>query len=892
MCFCLVTVLLISFLVQAQNTPAYDSAKGFFDYQRRMNAHYDQAGKDKAGYKQWKRLEWYFFTRLSNEGKMVEYQQLKQEALQKAATMKIAITNNPLGTESLSGAWTQVGPTSVNTTNKNIGRINRLAFLPSDANSIWAATAGGGLWKTTNGGTTWQPLTDGLPNSNLSGVAVQPDNPNIIYILTGDGDGGGSDGGGDGGCCSFGKYSTGVLKSTNGGITWTYTSLKWNETDNVNGFKIIMHPSSFNILYVASSNGIYKTTNGGVTWSLVYDQFCYDLEFKQGSPVGSIVYAGLSKGRVARSLDGGNTWEITLTDPDPKANRVSIAVTPANPLAVYALISSDDKDTVNGFTFAGLYYSTNAAEIFSWNLRASHLPNVFAGDGVAQIGRQQNFDHALAVNSFQTGKIVTGGISIFRSSNGGTTLSYIPNSSNYHVDIHELSYSPANNVLYAACDGGIYSSTDDGLTWTPRNGNLAITQYYRISTGTTLLSSINVLGGAQDNGSHLRTTNTSVFEQTGGKDGADNAISSTNSDIMFEGSTGGPFRYSDDHGQSFGNEFVTETILSTNYSIDANASWVTPIAVSPTNPNTIFLGYQPVIRGVLNSGNWQFINRGGNFGVSGHTFLKIAPNNAQVLFACDNNESVNDQRFSALYKSTDAGQTWKSISPSTAQNEYPILTDMAIKATDTSVLWVTAGGYMAGKKVFRSTDGGTTWQNVSYSLPNIPVNCIAYASNAASALNGVYIGTDIGVFYMDNTLGDWVPFSDGLPVIEITDLALNAPSGLLRAGTYGRGIWQTALYTSNCPVNENFTTNSHPPSEPAFVSVTNSITSTSIIIGAGANIQYKAGNGVTLNPGFRINGSTGAKFIAYIGPCPSGGIPPGYTAPTMNGLAGYLIENK
>lgn len=894
---CLFAVFyLLSSSIQAQQKPQYDSARGFYDYQEKMNAYFDlqikethneEEGEEESEgyYEQWKRFEWYFSTRLDKDGKFVNMQQMKQDAITQLSNRQASLSqgNDTAPDQLVSGSWTQIGPTSVNVTNKNIGRINRLAFLNSDPNSIWAATAGGGLWKTTNAGTTWAALTDGLPNSNLSGVAVQQDNPNVIYILTGDGDGGGPGNG-----ISTGKYSTGVLKSVNGGTTWSYTGLKWNETDNINGFKIVMHPSSFNILYVASSQGIYRSVNSGASWQLVYNKYCYDIEFKLGSPVGSIVYAGLDGGRVARSLDGGNTWEITFNDPDPQANRVSIAVTPANPLAVYALISSDDDDTLNGYTFAGLYYSTNAADSFSWNLRASHLPNVFAGDGVAQIGRQQNYDHALAVSNSQTGKIVTGGISIFRSSNGGTTLTYIPKSTNYHVDIHELVYSPANNVLYAACDGGLYSSTDDGQSWTPRNGNLAITQYYRIS-GFNNEASV-LLAGAQDNGTHLRISNTSVFEETGGKDGADNAISPINSDIMFEGSTGGPFRYSDDHGQSFGNEFITETILSDNFAITANARWITPIAVSPISSNTVYFGYDPVIKGTLNSGNWLFVPQGGSLGISGNTFLKIAPTNPLILYAGDNNLISSGQRYSSLYKTFDGGLNWTSITPSTAQNGYPVLTDMAIKTNNPAVIWVTAGGYTAGKKVFRSTDWGDTWQNVTYSLPNVPVNCIAYASNAASSLNAVYIGTDIGVFYMDDNLNDWVPFSNGLPVIEITDLEVNAPSGLLRAATYGRGIWQTSVYNAVCTSNLTFSTNSHPPSEPGFYSASNTITSTAVITGAGSDIKYKAGQRITLTPGFRINGSTDARFISYIGPCPGGGVPPGNNRSQFNGLPGYLIE--
>ncbi|MFM9910890.1 MAG: WD40/YVTN/BNR-like repeat-containing protein [Chitinophagaceae bacterium] len=892
----LMGLFLFSSSIQSQQLPKYDTVKGFYDYQKKMNAYFSEQKNEihdddeeefEGGYEQWKRLEWYFSTRLDKNGRFVNMQQLKQDAITQMVSWQSGLSqvNGAVSPLQVSGLWTQTGPTLINTTNKNIGRINRLAFLNSDPNAIWAATAGGGLWKTSNAGTTWSALTDGLPNSNLSGVAVQQDNPNIIYILTGDGDGGGSNGGGDGGQLSLGKFSTGVLKSVNGGTTWNYTSLKWNESDGINGFKIVMHPSSFNILYVASSLGIYRSVNSGASWQLVYNQFCFDIEFKLGSPVGSIVYAGLSGGRVARSIDGGDTWEITFNDPDPKANRVSIAVTPANPLAVYALISSDDNDTANGYTFAGLYYSTNAADSFSWNLRASHFPNVFGGEGLSQIGSQQNYDHALAVNPFQTGTLVTGGVTIFRSTNGGTMLEYVPKSTNYHVDIHELVYSPASNVLYAACDGGIYSSTNDGQTWTPRNGNLAITQYYRISAADNEPSVL--LGGAQDIGSHLRTTNTSVFEQTGGKDGADNAISASNSDVMYEGSTRGPFRYSNDHGQSFGSEFVTPAILSTNYSITADAFWITNIQVSPINHHIIFLGYMPVVKGSFNGSSWTFTAIGIKplDTVSGKTVLNVAQSNANVIYAGDNNYNG----LQKLWRTINGGTSWQILVVPYSVQPFTRLT---INPVDPNEIWLTYGGFSAGSKVFHSENGGTIWNPYTGSLPNVPINCIVYDDNNGRPDDALYIGTDIGVFYRDNTLGDWIPFSNGLPVAEVTDLEISKSSGLLRAGTYGRGIWQTSLYTANCPINENFTANSHPPSKPAFISVTNTITSVAVINGVGANVQYKAGNGVTLNPGFRINGSNGAKFISYIGPCPGGGVPLGYAAPIMNGLSGYLIENK
>jgi hypothetical protein len=176
---------------RSQDFPAYDSLKGFHDHQIKMNAYYKKLGNKGRGYKQWKRLEWYYENRLDANGRVPDAQELKQIALQKAAAMKQTRTSNPAAPNSFTASWGLVGPITINTAEKGIGRISRMAHHPTDPNTLYVATAGAGLWKTTNGGTTWQPLTDGLPNLNLSGVAVNKIDPNIIYILTGDGDGSG-----------------------------------------------------------------------------------------------------------------------------------------------------------------------------------------------------------------------------------------------------------------------------------------------------------------------------------------------------------------------------------------------------------------------------------------------------------------------------------------------------------------------------------------------------------------------------------------------------------------------------------------------------------------------------------------------------------------------------
>ena len=402
-----------------------------------------------------------------------------------------------------------------------------------------------------------------------------------------------------------------------------------------------------------------------------------------------------------------------------------------------------------------------------------------------------------------------------------------------------------------------------------------------------------MLAGAQDNGQHLRNALTQNFEQALGADGMDNAIGATTPLIMYASRQNGVFRRSIDGGANF-SFFASDSLIALSVAKYPEAFWVTPISLSNNNPNLLYMGYRPLIKAVNPGSGWSFtavgLNTGNRNDVSGKTFVKVSAT-GNIVYAGDNDyEDSNGDKSASLWRSANGGTTWTRF---IAGNDYQLpFTDLAFNPDNHGEIFVTVGGFQADKKVFRSSDSGSTWINITGSLPNIPINCIDYDDNNGAPDDALYIGTDIGVFYRDNSLGDWIPFSDGLPVVEVTDLEINKSNGLLRAGTYGRGVWQTALYSSACQPSLIFSTGSHPASEPGFFPVTSNITSVAWIRGIGANIQYKAGQRITLNPGFLVDATTGAKFLSYIGACPTGGVPPGYYAPTFNGLSGYLVENK
>jgi hypothetical protein len=200
------------------------------------------------------------------------------------------------------------------------------------------------------------------------------------------------------------------------------------------------------------------------------------------------------------------------------------------------------------------------------------------------------------------------------------------------------------------------------------------------------------------------------------------------------------------------------------------------------------------------------------------------------------------------------------------------ITGLTTDVNNPNNIWVTLSGYVAGEKVYYNNTGGSTWSNISGSLPNTVMNCVIY-DDAEVNDNAVYVGTDIGIFYRDATLSDWLPFRNGLPNTIVFDMHVDVAGGKLYAGTYGRGIWSSNLY-SECPVGWSLTNENAPGTYPegyTYYQASEYITSTRDFYGgAGTKVFYKAGDNITLNPGFRARSLD--LFKAWIGPC-EGGIP-------------------
>lgn len=708
------------------------------------------------GYKQFKRWEYFMEPRLYPKLKELNRTALWEEM----ATIYRTKGNNSLQKSNLN--WTPIGPSQWQDGsgwNPGNGRVNVVYEDPNNSNKIYIGVPSGGCWRSLDAGSTWTNLTDNSPVLGVSGIAIENGNSNVIYIATGDGDG-------------FDTYSIGVLKSIDGGATWNTTGLSWGTGAGVVTRRLIMDPNDNNILFAATNTGLFKTTDGGANWTNVQSGSIQDVELHPSDP--NIVYA--CSDRFYQSTDGGNTFtEINAGLPAPAdINRYKMAVSPDEADYVYLVAGNS-----GGSDFNGLYRSTNAGNSFSLILDS---PNIFGyeTDGSGTDG-QSWYDLALAVNPNDGNDVVIGGINVWRyldfyNNDGildsleimsqwtsGNSIGYV------HADIHDLAYF--GNNLYCGSDGLITKSTDNGENWTDLTQGIAIMQFYEIAISS---SSPNlVIGGSQDNGTNVYFGNDTWVHGIGA-DGMNCQINSFDDNILYGAIQNGGIYKSTNGGNSF--SFL---IGSDNFS--ESGAWVTPYELDPIDPNTIYVGYNNIHKSTDNGTSWTSLT---SFAGTNSTMrvLKIAPSDNNYIYAIQNNNT--------FYKSSDAGTTWTNIGSGLPNLSY---TDIAIDPSNPQRLWVSLSGYNSNEKVYYSGNGGNTWSNYSAGLPNIPANTIEYFPGSA---DGLFIGMDIGVYYIDNSLADWQTCFNGLPQVVVNDIEIGCNYSKIRVGTYGRGAWEADLM---CP---------------------------------------------------------------------------------------------
>ncbi len=475
------------------------------------------------------------------------------------------------------------------------------------------------------------------------------------------------------------------------------------------------------------------------------------MEFKPGDA--NTIYAITT--RFYKSIDGGDNF-VETTDV-PTSSRAQIAVSNDNPEYVYFFSSE-----------SGIYRSDNSGDSFVFR---SSQPTP---------GNQAWYDLALAVSHENADEDHLGEFNTWRSTNGALTWELTTdwtwgNPIGYtHCDIHEMVFY--GGTLYVGSDGLISKSTDQGDTWTDLTEGIGIRQFYRI--GTSKNDPYKIMGGSQDNGTSVYTTD--HWHEWLGADGMECVINYDNSNIVYGTSQNGHF-YKSTNGGNFGNASISQP---------GGGNWITPFVIHPTDPETLFVGSSEVMKTTNGMSSWTTIS---SFGMGNLNNLAIAESNPDYLYTSKN---------SNIYRTKNGGDSWASIS-----NGLPNLhiSYIAIHPENPEIIAVSLSGYDDGEKVYISNDGGTTWTNYSSNLPNIPANCVAFYSGD---LNPLYVGMDVGVYYIDNDLIEWSSYMDGLPNVIVNELEMQFDSQLIRAATYGRGLWEVdaRIYVPTANFEANQTT--------------------------------------------------------------------------------------
>ena len=697
------------------------------------------------------RDEWFFyqraypFDRIPADGRSMAIQQTRvmQEQLRNA--LQNGGKKEGGATFLAAQQWQEIGPYNIG------GRIRAIAVNPLNTDIVFIGAAAGGVWRTTDGGANWSTTFDQQASLAMGAIAINQTNPQIVYVGTGENT-----------PHPMSITGEGLFKSVDGGNTWQHLALT-----NVGAFsKLYVHRQRPNIIYAAttrSNGGFYKSADGGVTWLRTLNSDAYDLTV---SPTNSDFLLVSTTNSIYRSTDAGETFtQVSGTGTGfdgTNGNRISISMSASNNNRVYALISR--MGGAQGNNLADIYASTDGG--LTWKLSKKMGEMFFRTQG--------NYNNALEVHPTNPNMVIALGIDAWRTIDGGaswenTTNVYTayPPFEVAHPDHHVIVFDPKKpDILHVGSDGGYYRSPDGADNWSRIGNKLPITQFYAMDVDQN--RNYRAYGGTQDNGSNGTVAGTTQFSKTwtdlSGGDGFWVAVDKSNSNYVYTEVYYGQRIY----------RVNVQTGAASQLNLSAlqndQGDWSTPLMMSPTDQVTIYSARRDLWRTSNRGSSWQTLDVPGN---SLASTMALSPHDAAQM--------VVGKGSGGVYFSVDDGATW------TASKGLPNLyvTDLVYDPLVETRLYATFSGY-SKRHVYRSDDKGTTFVDITNSLPNIPVNAI----EIDPANNGhLFVGTDVGMFVSLDTGATWFPFNEGFPLTLVNDLRIHQSTRTLVAATFGRSMF-------------------------------------------------------------------------------------------------------
>jgi photosystem II stability/assembly factor-like uncharacterized protein len=724
--------------------------------------------------------------------------------------------------------WQFLGPTNIS------GRCTDVAVVaPKGKNyTMYMAAASGGVWKTENEGTTWTPVFEQAASTAIGSIAIAPSNPQIVWVGTGEAN-----------IFRSSQSGAGIYKSIDGGRTWQPMGLAGTNTIG----RIVVHPTNPDLVYVAASGhewttnpdrGVFRTADGGKTWEKIFsiNDETGAIDLRMDSQDNATLYAamwqrtrkkwndprndGSSKDSgIYKTTDGGKIWKpVDNGLPEGRfRGRIGIDICLSKPQVLYAFVDNYEKARDPSETERADSYGLPSAGIIKG-------ATIYRSDDKGQTWKQTSGmtpeqkqfmeRHSntygwvfgqIRVDPNEENTVYTMGLGLNASYDGGKTFQELDSPGGDH---HALWIDPGNsNYLVNGFDQGLAVSYDKGKTWKYFRDTLPVCQFFNIAydMGTPF----KVYGSMQDHGSFRAPVDLSrgrdripaqKFEGAPGGEGSNQAIDPTNPNVVYSAGFYGTISRTeyDKPGTAPGrssNKILLPRMFENEPKL--RGQWLAPFILSPHNPSILYHGMQFLFRSLDRGDTWERISPDLTYA----TASEMGDIPYHTLFAI----SESPLKYGLIYVGTDDGKVWvtkdggKTWAEITAGLPYQKwVSRLAASQYDMATVYMTQNGKRdddVAAYVWKSTDYGKTWVDISKGIPLGPVNVIR---EDPVDRNILYVGTDQGVFVTTDGAKTWGVLGGNLPSAYVHDLIVHPRDNIIVIATHGRGMW--ALDAN--PVNE------------------------------------------------------------------------------------------
>lgn len=708
---------------------------------------------------------------------------------------RIAKAKEKLNSRNAAGNWSLIGPIQSLTEAGDPGADQACVYSIdqslSNPSILFCGTEPGEIYKSTDGGENWVNMSLGLTlpfeGSGIRSVAIDPTNSNTVY---------------------FGMRNE-IFKSTDGGVNWNSIHNIPPSTDEVGMIeKIFIHPNQNNIIMVASMAGLVRSTDGGATWTTLFDDRTYDIEMNTADD--NTIYALRRNANTEipeflMSDDYGATFSIqsngwyNSTNPNRESDGGRIAVTEADANRVYAYLIGQSKP--GDYGYIGVYRSDDGGT--TWTLPSGQVGSPYDENHFninSADGEGENSDNIFADISFcaltashnDPDKILLGGLNLWKSDDGGVTFQplggYIDapfndaiHDGSFHVDMQE--FKTIGNTTWITTDGGIYKSNNffSDISFEKKNKGVHSTDFWGFGSGW---NKDVLVGGVYHNGvlAYNENFGDGEYMVLGGGEPSSGYVNPGENNLIYSTDVAGVI-LPDVIGpvEEFAYDFIP------NESFDPLQEGYSDLVFHPECYSVAFTGKLNELWRTIDKGlSFQKIRTFGNVEENFVSYIHISRINPDIMYLCQREEAVNKAK---LWFSSDAGETWNEVSIPSDLSKFMIL---QVHPYDPSRIYLASSDFNDPVVIYQSNDAGESWSNIA--TPTLGNEYMKTLDFIPGTNGGLYLGTNLGMYYKNDNMTDWMDFSDGLPAVSTAQKSkpFYRDNKLRISST--KGMWESVLF--------------------------------------------------------------------------------------------------